>query len=96
MSQAGLLMHLIKDVQESKARIGLDTRLLQSALNMVIPGLGFLARKDFKAALLNFLGFVALVFIAPFVVGHENQSVVLWIYGAGLLVSGLICWGEER
>jgi len=65
-----------------------------SLLNILIPGLGFLFKRNYKAAALNFLGFALFLVLFPFIVGHENQSAVPWGYVIAMLGSGLACWGE--
>ena len=69
-------------------------RILFCVINVLIPGLGFLFKRDNRAAALNFFGFIVFLFVSPFLVGHENQTVVPYMHGFAMLASGLICWGE--
>jgi len=65
-----------------------------AVLNVLLPGLGLLLKREYKMAAFNFIGFLLFVFLFPFMVGHENQAAVPYGYGLALLASGFLCWGE--
>lgn len=69
-------------------------RLLFCALNVLIPGLGFMLKRNRRAGTLNLLGFIVFLFLSAVLAGHERQGAVPFIWAFGMLASGLACWDE--